>query len=689
MSFTVPEFLGVGIAFGSLFSLLSECIFRDTILREFSWLIPGFIFILSLSLPILRRKIFNFEIQQTPSRDLAFLFSLTILSISLLWVWALPLVIVPFAFSASKNRHRRILVICLSLAAIVASQLFRSASTSWWIFSHDQMYLEGFGESIYRYGQHENIHLIGYGFPYHWFSLLWSAVLTHAAHLSPLVGIGIMLPIVAIFACVNLLWVVTHQHSRIAGYISVTAFSLGSNPINWTAIRFTNSPTFLFSLIWLLAFVYIFSLALKESSLLLDLALGLLLFGSFGGKVTHGIIILAGLCIVLLAKIFQRPRITGLVRMLQMYSVLSIATLAIYFMFYQRAGVGGNMLYFSPGELGFQVGIAYMSSSRWIWIIATIAILGGCSSMFILALKNNYETDSDQSLNIFCIGSFLLSLFLTFSLAQEGGSQGYFLLSASVIILIPASKTIAHLIPNEKDQFFTVGKRWALLGCAMYCFVAVRYWNYSPAGIDLYRFGLIFKIGVFIFPILIFIFLRVTLKIKESRPGLLLLFAVFLLFGIFHRAAGIADYISTHSIKAKIEPISGSPQRTEALTWLRNNSHENDVIATNRFCIPNLDPCNKKWYLASAISRRRLLIEGFGYGLSSSESVSVASERMINSMEFGRRPNQHLWKYLNSFNVKWFIVDAAAGRVTDSWEPYATVIYQNSEMKILKVSDHL
>ena len=62
-----------------------------------------------------------------------------------------------------------------------------------------------------------------------------------------------------------------------------------------------------------------------------------------------------------------------------------------------------------------------------------------------------------------------------------------------------------------------------------------------------------------------------------------------------------------------------------------------------------------------------------------------ATKRSLNSSEFGRKPNQHLWKYLTSSNVKWFVVDVAAGRVTDSWEPFATVVFQNSEMKILKL----
>jgi len=688
-SVTIPEFVGLGVSFGSLLSLLSECVFRTTALRDISWLFPGVILIFLMCIPSIRRRFLSCEIQKTEARDLSFLFSSTIFALSLLWVWALPLVIVPFAFNAYKNRRLQLTISVLSVAAVAGSQFLKSASTSWWIFSHDQMYLEGFSEGVYRYGPHDNMHLSGYGFPYHWFSLLWSAVISHTANLPPLIALGKILPIVAILVCVNLLWLISRQHSKLAGYFSIICFAIGSNAINWTAIRFINSPTFLFSLIWLLAFTFIFQNALTTKNVGLDIALGLLLIGAFGGKVTHGIIILGGLGIVFVIEVFKDRSLSGFLRLMRMYVVLSLATIAVYMQVYRGQAIGGRMLYISPGELGFQVGVAYMSSSRSIWMAVTIAILIGCSSLLIISLHNKERSESDRVLNTFCIGSFLFSLPLTFFLAQDGGSQGYFLLSASVIILIPASKVIAQLMTNRRRPQFSVGTAFALLSCALFCFIAVHFWESTPAGIDPYRFGLFFKVSAFIIPTVVFVLIRVFMRGERKNSGLLLLFAVFLLFGVFHRASAIDTYFNNFSESALIEPISGSHDRIVALTWLRNNSNENDIIATNRYCIPYAEPCNKKWYLVSAISRRRVLAEGFGYGLPVGDGATVAIERGLNSSEFARKPNQHLWKYLISSNVKWFVVDAAAGRVTDSWEPFATVVFQNSEMKILKLTEHL
>jgi hypothetical protein len=346
---------------------------------------------------------------------------------------------------------------------------------------------------------------------------------------------------------VNLLWLITRQHSKLAGYISVICFAIGSNAINWTAIRFVNSPTFLFSLIWILAFAFIFQYALTTKNIGIDIALGLLLIGAFGGKVTHGIIILGGLGIVFVLEVFKNRSLSGFLRLLRMYAILSFATIAVYLQVYRGQAVGGRMLYISAGELGFQVGVAYMSSSRLIWMAVTIAILIGCSSLLIISMHNKLRSESDRVLNIFCIGSFVVSLPLTFFLAQDGGSQGYFLLSASVTILIPASKVIAQLITSTNRPRLSIGTALALFFCAVFCYTAVRFWDSTPAGIDLYRFGLIFKVSAFIIPIVVFALIQIFFRDERNNLGLLLLFAVFLLFGVSHRISAINTYINNFS----------------------------------------------------------------------------------------------------------------------------------------------
>jgi len=685
----VPELIGLGLAFGSLIALLSEYVFRATEVRDISWIFPSIIFAMLIFNPQIQIKLQNISIEKTPSQDLAFLASSSIAAISFYWIWCLPLAIIPYALiSLRKQKNRRVWVL-LSVVSLFVSQFLKGSSTSWYVYSHDQMYLEGFSESIYRYGPGENIHLLGYGFPYHWFSLLWSAVISHSAHLAPLIALTKILPIAALVASICLLWMIVIRHSRISGYIAVLIFVLGSNAINWSAIRFTNSPTFLFSMIWLLAFIYLFQLVIDSSSLLMSCALGLLLIGAFGGKVTHGVVLLAGFGCLMLFIFIDRKSRQLILPFSKLFVILSVSTLVAYLIAYRGEQVGGRMLYFSPGELGFQVGVAYMSSARIIWILTTVAVLAGCSLVFCISLYRESESHNEKLMNFFILSSYLVSLILTFVLAQEGGSQGYFLLSASVLTVIPASKVIAALIADfepVKDRTFLM-----MLGLisTVFVFGSRFFWNQQIVGLDLYRSGLLLKILTLTLPLLIFCIAVFINRAKFLKNGILSLLAIIFLFGFSLRLERASDYFSSFSRQESYDPISGSRKRVAALNWLRENSSEEDIVATNRFCIPEVDPCIEKWYLVSAISQRRLLIEGFGYGLPVGNPVQIAQERMFKSMDFGRNPNQQLWKYLKSYDVRWFVIDSAVESLTNSWEPYAKIVYQNSEMKILRLSNHL
>ena len=113
------------------------------------------------------------------------------------------------------------------------------------------------------------------------------------------------------------------------------------------------------------------------------------------------------------------------------------------------------------------------------------------------------------------------------------------------------------------------------------------------------------------------------------------------------------------------------------MTWLRENSSADDIVATNRFCIPGYEQCDMKWYLVSAISKRRMLVEG------NREPVvdpnALITEKIDSSIEFGQLPTKQSFEFLKEFGTKWFVVDTAAGPINSTWEPYASVEFKNSE----------
>ena len=91
-----------------------------------------------------------------------------------------------------------------------------------------------------------------------------------------------------------------------------------------------------------------------------------------------------------------------------------------------------------------------------------------------------------------------------------------------------------------------------------------------------------------------------------------------------------------------------------------------------------------KWYLVSAISKRRMLVEGNREPVT--DPNALINEKIESSVDFGRSPTQKSFEFLKMFGTKWFVVDTAAGPIDSTWEPYASIEFKNSEMTVLRLA---
>ena len=133
--------------------------------------------------------------------------------------------------------------------------------------------------------------------------------------------------------------------------------------------------------------------------------------------------------------------------------------------------------------------------------------------------------------------------------------------------------------------------------------------------------------------------------------------------------------------------ITGSIGHREALAWLQKNSKKEDIVATNRFCIPNQSPCISKWFLVSALSQRRMLIEGGYWG--GDPPINVR-DRVNFSRDFGEKPTYLGLVWLREHDVSWVFIDyAAQSSGLRSWEPFGTTMFSNDVASIVKLSQQL
>lgn len=103
-------------------------------------------------------------------------------------------------------------------------------------------------------------------------------------------------------------------------------------------------------------------------------------------------------------------------------------------------------------------------------------------------------------------------------------------------------------------------------------------------------------------------------------------------------------------------PLFVSSDQIQSLVWLRDNTNQLDLIATNKHCSRGLtkDDCSERWFLFSALSERRFLIEGLGYvggDVRLKESYRDLSDQFISY------PNDRDFEELAKLGVDYLFVD--------------------------------
>jgi hypothetical protein len=123
----------------------------------------------------------------------------------------------------------------------------------------------------------------------------------------------------------------------------------------------------------------------------------------------------------------------------------------------------------------------------------------------------------------------------------------------------------------------------------------------------------------------------------------------------------------------------------DAARWLVSASQPTDVVATNRLCsdAAEIPPaCTSRWVLVSALAGRRMLIEGYSYGVGLGELPGWARKRVELSMRFAEQPGLKDARALWDQGVRWVWVDPSV-TTTRSWAPYATIGFANDVAIVL------
>jgi len=706
---TIPELFGMGLALGSFISLLSSQMLRVTPLNEVAWALPTIFFAILIGFPRFRDRLASSRIEKTSSFTFLVITTATLIALTFWWWWLWPIVPAPavlyllITVRTTQKRSSIPLTVVLLIGMVALAIWFRGFNLNWWIFSNDQVYVESLSTSLAVWGPNENIQLVGGSISYHWFALAWSGMTTRAGGIGPWVVMTKVLPILGMLGATCLAWACTKaiSKSKLAPTISVFVLVLASNSFQFTPTRFIHSLTFIFSIIWLLAFTMILIEGINSRVSHGEFLVGLMMVASLGGKVSNAAVAFGGftLCLVASLVFIRDKRLTQF--LLKSAAWLVVACLVIFFVLYRGQTIGtGSTLSWGFAQIGAQTGIAHFDSSMllrtiaWSGVIA--AITPAMAPVFILFLLPS--TRRKPELYYFA-GAILSSLVFLSIFNHDGASQAYFFLAGLAV----SSIGIGLAFGEGWDQLRTrVTKKQVAIAIIVgvgFSVLSSLLWDWTPSRFDPYRSSFVIKImlqlllwtSVLVASLLLCRHKDALVEKRSSHQirafvASVTLIASAMSFGIVQRydmARNLGHKVANYSSDPNL--MSGSKDHIAALTWLRKHSDQNDVVATNRFCIPDIDPCISKWFLVSALSRRRMLIEG-GY-FDATHPPSWADEEKIKySKVFAEHPTSQGTVWLLDRGVRWVFVDyVAQSSGIRSWEPYGTTMFSNSVASIVKL----
>ena len=654
------EILGMGLALGSLLSLLSSQLFRVTEVGNISWAIP-----LIVSVPTLIWKIF---INREP--------------------------LASRRFSSNIRNELKGYIPAILFGIVQLSIWFRWHPfkwTGWWKYHSDVPYFESLSNSLALLGTTGNLMDPSLDSRYHWFAYAWVGSLTNSLDIESFVVLTRLLPIVAITmgATIAYSWASSMSTRRWTPGLAalIVVITPGLSVGSFVMLR---SPSSAMTVGWSLGFSFLLFEIIRGTTnqKLSYLVLGLLACGIVGGKASNSVIFGVALGVMMVASVIQKRELRNRILI---PGIVSLAVMGLTF----------QLLISSSESRNLGVGI-FLGFPGLLLTVAPIAL--GVYGQIIFRQSNL------DPLLIFILSIFLMGALCSAFTHDVAGAQIYFLVSAATICIVPSLIGIEKLLyDGERLKNLNLNEGdWKRARPVLISLVLIA--GLLTAIIWIIAENSTTNLGKVLrtlspLPLYIVCALAIHKPFRNILPKLKIEEKVTLLVvmvlsasvisssaGIIHSMFGGPLYAKSQTIagfgkseKAKLDSISYN--YVLAAEWVKRHIHRDENMFTNRQCIQvdtPIEKCDGLWFFASALTSRQFLIEGDGYAIKSGKSALTRIENQILSLRFSLVPNESDAKLLWEKNVRWGWIDRRVSQQSE-WGEFAQEVYSNEDISIIKL----
>lgn len=340
---------------------------------------------------------------------------------------------------------------------------------SWGGYHADMLFFEALSTSLANYGPLDSIFSPDAQVRYHWLVYAWSGQVSEAAGAEPFVALVRVLPFVSVVGCGLLAIAWTRQLTRVswAPTLSVVLLIFGGYVgATYGAVFNFDSPSQSLTMLWLLALSMVVAQVVIRQHLgrlswwVLMALLGLLMFALAGGKISAGAIAVAG--VVWLAFVGIVTRQPWARRGLLASAVAAASFVTAYLAIVSGSADPGGLNLFStldrgssvqglnpmPGVIGIILGTA----------ILLVAISGRWAGLVWLVVQPEWRWRVETQLGV----GFAFAGTVTIIVLSGGLNDTWFALAASAPLAVLSSVGVA-------EAWSGLGRRrWVILGgCAL------------------------------------------------------------------------------------------------------------------------------------------------------------------------------------------------------------------------------
>ncbi len=665
---------GLGLAIGTLLSMLSSVLLNATVLASIAWFIPTIMvgLVCAFRFSSLREQLRELQKQRNESIAVAIGLAAGLILLAINWIR-------------------------VPLSSIRAGS------------SVDMYFLEALSRGVSQFGPNHSILMSGGSLRYHWFTYGWAGELTQVANLNSFVALTRFLPLMALLGMVLIAasWAASIRiNNRLSPWwvpsLAVLLIVVGgyTGALYGVILNF-DSPSQSLTTVWLLGLVFLFLHGLRTESrsalVFIGLGVGLLALGTTGGKVSHAVVGLGGVGLVVITSLLFRQSYWKRAASLGLAATLGVAIAYFWVLF--GVGVQENLSEVIAVRASTWQGLDPVSG-KWGPLLGTIALL--LAIIARLAGTTWFFTTASGRKSpelMFSIGAFFTGALALLSL-REGINELWFLLAASAPIAVVSAYGVGQAQVSLTTR---IGKQKVLVITFLIAGIASlaslllsRNWIFETVPLTFFQWpGLLFWLAIvsvwIIIPLLAFLVLRKLLKTgQRSLQSIALpIFAISVSalvltsiltrpsvlwtesrplntgFGIVQPSGPSAAEVNTIPVRP-VDSLGFEPG-FNAAAWLKMNSQVEDIVVTNRpdsSFIPAFT--GNQMYLAG---------EPYQFGLGAADQRVEIERRSLISRSLTAGLNVALLNTLCQEGIKFAWIEAP----TDSVAPIDAVTFESFE----------